>query len=191
MKTQCHVFVAMSLDGYIAREDGQIDWLEQYNAILPRGEDCGYARFYETMDCVVLGRKSFEKVLSFSQWPYSGKRVIVMSRSAYEREQAQAHHVAFTSETPTELVARLENEGVKNVYVDGGELIQSFLRLDLIQSMTTTRIPILLGKGKSLFGTLDSEKKLIHKASKHWPFGFVQDRYEVPPSGASMIQESN
>ena len=63
MKIQCHVFVAISLDGYIAREDGQIDWLEQYNATLPKGEDFGYAHFYQTMDCIVLGRKSFEKVL--------------------------------------------------------------------------------------------------------------------------------
>jgi dihydrofolate reductase len=180
MKIQCHVFIAISLDGYIAREDGQIDWLEQYNATLPKGEDCGYASFYDSMDCIVLGRKSFEKVLSFSQWPYSGKRVIVMSRSANEREQAQTHHVVFTSETPTELVARLENEGLNNVYVDGGELIQSFLRLDLIQSMTTTRIPILLGKGKRLFGDLDSDKKVILKESKSWPFGFVQDHYIIP-----------
>jgi len=177
---QCHVFVAISLDGYIAREDGQIDWLEQYNALLPKGEDCGYASFYESMDCVVLGRKSFEKVLSFSQWPYSGKPVIVMSRSAKEQMLAQPQGVTFSSKTPAELLTRLEDDGFKNVYVDGGELIQSFLQLNLIQSITMTRIPILLGQGKSVFGKLDSDKKLLLKTSRSWSFGFVQDRYDLP-----------
>ncbi|MEY3900751.1 MAG: hypothetical protein RL189_57 [Pseudomonadota bacterium] len=181
MEISCHAFIATSLDGFIARVDGSIDWLEQANLRIPAGEDCGYQSFFNQMDCLVLGRKSFETVIKFPQWPYGDKQVFVMSRSGFRPAAGVSvpATVEFSEQSTTALLTRLESQGTKNVYIDGGSLIQSFLKDDLLTEVTITRIPILLGNGIPLFGNLSKDVHLKLIESRHWTFGFVQDRYLI------------
>lgn len=179
MRARCSVFIAASLDGYIAREDGRIDWLERYNSLLPAGEDCGYGAFMATVDALVMGRNTFEQVLAFPQWPYGGKPVIVLSRNAPAIPAALAATVSASSETPRALVERLSAQGLRRLYIDGGLTIQGFLREDLIDELTVTVIPLLLGAGRPLFGTLPRETRLELLSSRSYDCGFVQSRYRV------------
>lgn len=190
MRIECHVFIATSIDGFIARPNGSIDWLEEYNTLLPPNEDCGYAQFYNATDCLILGRKTFEKVLSFPEWPFQTKPVFVFSKNKTSSNKALPESVHFVTETPKALLERLCNEGFKKAYLDGGELIQSFLRQQLVSTLTITRIPILLGQGRRLFGELNGDIKLQHLQSKTWSFGFVQDLYRVLPFSTSPHRNS-
>lgn len=179
MQIKCHVFIATSLDGFIAREDGGIDWLEEANSLIPPGEDCGYGEFIARMDCLILGRKTFEKVLSFPEWPYATKPVHVLSRSGYQVPTLHQSRASVTNESPEILLQRLDDAGFRHVYIDGGLLIQSFLEAGFVDSLINTRIPVLLGKGSRLFGSLKHDVKLKLQASKSWEFGFVQDHYII------------
>lgn len=181
MKISCHAFIATSLDGFIARVNGSIDWLEQANLQVSAGEDCGYQTFFNQMDLLILGRKTFETVMRFPQWPYGGKRVIVMSRSGFRPEGglSKLSNVEFSDQSLRPLLTGLESQGAKSVYVDGGSLIQSFLNEGLLTEITITRIPVLLGTGISLFGNLSKDVHLNLIESRHWTFGFVQDRYRI------------
>lgn len=184
MKISCHAFIATSLDGFIASVDGSIDWLEQANVRIPTGEDCGYQSFFKRMDCLILGRKTFETVMKFPQWPYGDKRVIVMSRSGISSAASASAigTVEFSDHSLRPLLTRLETQGAKNVYVDGGALIRSFLDEGLLTEITITRIPILIGNGISLFGETSKDVHLKLIESRHWNFGFVQDRYQITAS---------
>ncbi|NBO37565.1 dihydrofolate reductase [bacterium] len=177
MATSCHVFIATSIDGFIARNDGSIDWLEEANSHIPDGQDCGYSNFFSQMDCIIMGRKTFEKVLSFVNWPYGDKKVFVMSRQKFILPHSTPTSVTLTKESPEQLIDRLQSSGIKKAYVDGGQTIQSFLESNLIADLTITRIPIILGEGIPLFGRLSSDINLKLKASRSWSFGFVQDHY--------------
>ena len=179
MAAQLSVFIATSLDGFIAREDGSIDWLEQANAVVPKGEDCGYKAFFDTIDVLVMGRNTFELAQTFPSWPYGDTRVLVTSRSPVKVPDALAKTVTGTSDSPAEIAARLEREGVKRAYVDGGVTIQRFLRDGLIDDLTITRVPVLIGRGLPLFGPLAGDVKLTHVSTKSWDFGFVQSVYHV------------
>lgn len=179
MTTQCAVFIATSLDGFIAREDGSIDWLNDANQTVPPGEDCGYGEFMADVDVLVMGRNTFEQVLTFTPWPYGSTPVVVMSRKGLELPSAVPLSVSVSSEHPAVLIERLNQQGVKKVYLDGGQTIQSFLAEGLVNRITVTTIPVLLGKGKPLFGSLPADVKLQHKNTKAYPFGFVQSEYIV------------
>jgi dihydrofolate reductase len=176
---QCAVFIATSLDGFIAREDGSIDWLNEANQVVPPDEDCGYGQFMADVDVLVMGRNTFEQVLTFTPWPYGSTPVVVMSRKGIELPTSVPSSVSVSSERPVVLIERLSQQGVKKVYLDGGQTIQSFLAEGLVNSITVTTIPVLLGKGKPLFGKLSSDVKLKHKSTKAYPFGFVQSEYLV------------
>lgn len=172
--TTCHVFIATSLDGFIARSDGAIDWLEGWPDV---GHDYGYAAFLSAMDGIIMGRETFQKVLSFEKWPFE-KPVVVMCRSEPPALPADfAGHVRFASGTPVEVVAEVARSGWQRAYVDGGLLIQSFLNLGLIHDLIVTRVPILLGGGRPLFGAVSSDLRLEHKSTDAYPSGFVQSRY--------------
>jgi len=179
MSIQASVFIATSLDGYIAREDGKLDWLDAANADVPEGEDCGYLKFMETVDVLVMGRKTYEQVLSFGMWPYENTPVIVLSRNRIEFHTDPTHNVSCSSESPKALCERLANEGANRIYVDGGITIQRFLSEGLINDITITVIPIILGSGKPLFGNVEKDISLKHIAIKTYDFGFVQSTYEV------------
>ena len=172
-----HVFIATSMDGFIAREDGGIDWLP----LVPEpGEDWGYDRFMDSVDGLVVGRHSFETVLSFGEWPYP-KPAVVMSRTldgSQIREELKGK-LEITDASPEMLMQRLAARGWKRVYVDGGQLIQSFLRAGLISDLIITKVPVLLGKGRPLFGPLEQDIKLSHVETHAYPSGLVQSHYAV------------
>jgi dihydrofolate reductase len=179
MTIKASVFIATSLDGFIARPDGTIDWLNQANAVVPPGEDCGYKAFIETVDVLVMGRNTFEQVLSFVEWPYGTLRVVVLSRRGIAVPETLKPTVSTSAEPPELLSTRLAAEGARHLYVDGGQTIQSFLNAGLLHEITITVIPILLGAGIPLFGPLQSDIALKHVSTHAYPFGFVQSKYSV------------
>ncbi|MBO9998945.1 MAG: dihydrofolate reductase [Cyanobacteria bacterium SID2] len=180
MKPKVSVFIATSLDGYIARPNGDIDWLDAANATVPDGEDCGYDALIRTVDVLVMGRKSYEKVLSFGSWPYGGIPVTVMSRNPIAFPDSLPKTIQHSSEQPQKLYERLAREGVSHVYIDGGNTIQRFLAAGLVDELTITIIPVILGDGIPLFGPIASDLSLTCVGAKAYDFGFVQLRYTVP-----------
>lgn len=173
------VFIATSLDGFIARGDGSIDWLELANSTVPAGEDCGYARFFASVDALVMGRASFELVLGFAEWPYGDKPVYVLSSSLRQLPSGVPRSVSLLDMSPHEVVSVAAQAGHHHLYIDGGRTIQSFLAAGLISELTITVIPVLLGSGISLFGELPRDIPLRLLSAKATPFGFVQSHYAV------------
>jgi len=173
-----HVFIATSLDGFIARPDDSLGWLmAQDNG----GEETGYDAFIAGMDGIVMGRGTFETVLGFGEWPYT-LPVVVLSRAASPElvPPALRTRVSVTGQTPTELFGDLEQRGWRHVYVDGGQVITACLEAGLIQRITLTTAPILIGSGKRLFGTLPHDIPLERRDTAALAPGFVQTTYEVP-----------
>ncbi len=171
------VFIATSLDGFIARPDGDVSWLDEYEP-MGEGEDGGYGELFNEVDTLVMGRGSFEKVLTFD-WPYGTKPIIVMSNSLSEVPEKLKSSVRIDASAPLELLEKLEAEGCRHIYLDGGQVIQSFLREGLVDDMTLTIIPVLLGQGIPLFGHLESDIKLNLLESHSWANGFTQSKYQV------------
>jgi dihydrofolate reductase len=178
MLAKCSVFIATSLDGFIAREDGSIDWLMKANSFAEPGEDCGYKSFMSTVDALIMGRHSYEKVLTFDPWPYEVP-VIVMSSKKIAIPINLQGRVSSTLEAPLDLVSRLTKQGLGHLYIDGGVTIQSFLNQQLIKELTITLIPVLLGRGRSLFGPLGKDIELKLKGTSSYPGNFVQLKYQI------------
>ena len=179
MRAICSAFIATSLDGYIARPDGSIDWLNDVQGVIPDGEDCGYLDFMASIDALVMGRHTFERVLAFDEWPYEALPVYVMSRSLVTIPMALAGSVHSWQGTPSTLVEQLGAQGLRRLYVDGGQTIQGFLRAGLLDEITITVVPLLLGAGRPLFGPLDRDVELTLLYSRAYEFGFVQSTYRV------------
>lgn len=170
------VFVGTSLDGFIARPDGAFDFLPTGG-----GEPHGYAEFMASVDALVIGRKTFETVLAFDTWPYGEKPVVVLS----SRPLASAPPGALVermSGAPADIVSQLAARSVRHIYVDGGITIQRFLQAGLIQRITITRVPVLIGVGIPLFGPLERDVALRHVATHQFAGGLVQSEYEVAVS---------
>lgn len=172
------VFIATSLDGFIARENGDIHWLSEADGNGSE-EDYGYKDFMATVDVLVMGRKTFEKVLTFGEWPYGSKPVVVLSSRPVQVPKKIAQSVESMSCPPAELVSRLAERGAGHLYIDGGKTIQGFLDAGLIQQIIITRIPVLIGSGISLFGPLKHDVKLRHIETRQFTSGFVQSKYVV------------
>lgn len=184
----CSVFIATSLDGFIARPDGNIDWLEAANQRVPLGEDCGYADQMASVDALVMGRATFEKVLGFPDWPYGNTPVYVLSRTLTTLPgHLPTSVVLCNAGSPAEVVALARSRGHERLYVDGGQTIQGFLAAGLIDTLTLTTIPVLLGQGLRLFGPLTQDVALTHLATLAYPFGFVQSRYAVTRASPTAI----
>lgn len=179
MNLQCSVFIATSLDGFIARPNGSIDWLESLNKTVPANEDCGYAHFMDSVDALVMGRRTLETTLTFPQWPYGEKPVLVVSRTLQRLPSHIPAQVELTQATPADITLDASSRGWKRLYIDGGELVQSFLRSGLLTDLTITTVPVLLGSGRRLFGELERDVSVRLKSSVSYPFGFVQSFYEV------------
>ena len=182
MLLQVSVFIAISLDGFIARPDGDIGWLEAAGdaaAELPPDEDFGNAAFMATVDCIVMGRNTFEKVQSFGEWPYEGKRLVVLSTTLEAPPPGYEERIELHAGPITDLLESLAADGCKRIYADGGKTIQSFLREGLIHDLTLTVIPVLLGGGLPLFGDLAGDIPLRLVSSAGFPNGFVQLVYHV------------
>ncbi len=174
-----HVFIAISLDGYIADAQGSVEWLNNLtfeNTNNSQAVEDAFTNFMQCIDAVIMGRKTFETIKSFDTWIYN-KPVIVMSTTLRHLENKFADKVRICHECIDVLLTRLESEGFRNLYVDGGKLIQSFLQKDLIDSMTITKVPVLLGSGIPLFGSLPQMLTFEHEKTKILPGGFVVDTY--------------
>lgn len=176
MKTVCSVFVGVSLDGFIARPDGGLDWLEGDGTTELGDHD--YEAFIGGIDAIVMGRNSFETVMSFATWPYT-KKVIVLSSRALDLTAARTRgaDVELLNASPEELIAALASRGLFNLYVDGGVTVQRFLRAGLIDRIIVTRLPVLIGQGVPLFGALQKDIRLKLVASRTFPGGLVQTEY--------------
>jgi dihydrofolate reductase len=175
--TTGHVFIATSLDGFIARPHGGLDWLIKQRTA---GEDHGFDTMMESVDGLIMGRRTFQDVLCYDDWPYR-KPVVVMSRSLSEAdipEELQGR-VRISELTPERIMQQLDSEGWARAYVDGGALIRSFLRAGLIADMVLTRIPILIGSGRPLFGDLDHDIDLEHVETRDFPSGLVRSTYQI------------
>ena len=168
------VFVGVSVDGFMARPDHDLDWLPEGG-----GEPHGYEEFMAGVDALVIGRKTFKKVLTFDPWPYGSKRVVVLSGQPLKLPSAIGRVVEQMAGSPAEIVARLAASGAANLYVDGGITIQRFLRAGLVDRLIITRVPVLIGEGIPLFSTLPHDVRLHHVATRSFPSGLVQSEYEV------------
>ena len=168
------VFVGTSVDGFIARPNGDFDFLPAGG-----GEPHGYDEFMESVDALVIGRKTFETVLKLAVWPYGDKRVVVLSSRPVDLSTVHGRVVEQMSGPPAKIVSKLAASGAHNLYVDGGITIQRFLRAGLVQRLIITRVPVLIGDGIPLFGTLPHDIRLRHVATRHYPSGLVQSEYHV------------
>lgn len=175
-RPRCAVFIATSLDGFIARRDGGLDWL---SAVERPGEDYGIAEFYASVDAIVMGRKTWETAIGFPEWPYARMRVVVMSRSAHEPRHGETFHAG----PPAALLTALAADGVRRVYVDGGVTVRAFLAAGLVDELTVSILPVLLGEGIPLFGDGVPETRLALRSSRGFDSGLVQLRYELPAAG--------
>jgi dihydrofolate reductase len=179
MKPKCSVYIAASVDGFIAKPGGDIEWLERPEYAAADMKGLRYEEFISTVDAIVMGRHSFEKVLAFTSWPYEGTPVIVLSSKALPIPDHLNSKVRVLAGTPEQIVSQLASEGKKHLYIDGGITIQRFLEAKLIDEITITRIPILLGSGIPLFGSTGGEQRLRLIEAVSSPNGFVQERYAV------------
>ncbi len=168
------VFIGVSVDGFIARRNGAFDFLPSNG-----GEPHGYDEFMATVDVLVIGRKTFETVLSFPEWPYGSKRVVVLSDRALDLSAVRKGSVEQMAGNSADIVATLAAGGARHLYVDGGITIQRFLRANLIQRMTITRVPVPIGEGIPLFGMLEHDIRLRHVATQSYASGLVKTEYEV------------
>ena len=178
MTIKASVFIATSLDGFIARANGDLDWLTGAESSATE-QDYGYQEFMDTVDTIVLGRNTFELVLTFDTWPYGGKKVVVLSSKPSAVPPHLVDSVEWLSLPPQRLVERLAAQGATHLYVDGGKTIQGFLNVGLIDELTITRVPVLIGTGVPLFGPLDCDVRLTHTATQQFENGFVQSKYRI------------
>src|SRR3990167_6569489 len=174
-----HVFIAVSLDGFIARPDGDIDWLLQRD---DPTEDHGYSAFIADKEVIVMGRGSSEKVLTFDTWFYDPPVVVLSAQLANSPvPEALKGKLRFSNLAPRDAMAELARQGVHRVYVDGGRLVQSFLRDGLVADMVITTVPVLIGSGRPLFGALQQDIGLKLVSSRSFPSGLVQSTYRLAP----------
>src|SRR3979490_2483077 len=167
------VFIGTSLDGFIARPNGDFDFLPSGG-----GEPHGYDEFMATVDALVIGRKTYETVLGFDAWPYGKKPPFVLSRRSLAAAPAGAV-VERMSGSPVDIVSQLASRGIRHAYVDGGLTIQRFLQAGLIQRLTITRVPVLIGTGIPLFGAIPRDITLKHIATHQYASGLVKSEYEI------------
>jgi dihydrofolate reductase len=168
------VFVGTSLDGFIARPNGDFDFLPPDG-----GEEHGYNEFIASVDAIVMGRHTYETVLTLGSWPYGKKRVVVLSNRPLDLSVTSGSAIEQMAGAPEQIVSQLAARGIQHIYVDGGITIQRFLRAGLIQRLTITRVPVLIGEGIPLFGSLPHDVHLRHIATRHYPSGLVSSEYHV------------
>ena len=179
-----HVFIGTSLDGYIARTDGSLEWLTEpldlphKTSSEPTHPALVWETFYPTIDTILMGRSTYDSVLGFSEWPFDDKRVIVLT-SRHDLDDPRIDTVNSLEGA----VRRLDEVGAREVYIDGGRTIQAFLGAGLIDKLTVSVAPILLGGGRRLFGDLDGDLRLIVLGTHATDDGLVRTTYEVAVAG--------
>lgn len=174
-RTRNSIFIATSIDGYIADKDGKIDFL--HSIPNPEHDDMGYADFMQRIDAIIMGRNTFETVCGFEiEWPYS-KPVFVLSRSLKEIPSPHHKNAQLVQGELEEVLHKIHAQGYHQLYIDGGQCIQSFFQEDLIDEMIVTQIPVLLGGGIPLFGALPSSLGFRCIESKIFLDQVVQNRF--------------
>jgi dihydrofolate reductase len=166
------VFLGLSVDGRIARPDGDLEWLTS------RGEaagDAGFTPFLESVDSVVMGRKTYEAIASYDDWPYLDRPIHVISTTL----AAEADSRITVHRSPESAVDALQRDGRQRVYVDGGATIRWFLAAKLVDEITLSQVPVLIGEGPSLFGPLGGDVDLEHVRTDVLDGGMVQTTYRV------------
>ena len=183
---KCSVYIATSADGYIATAEGGVDWLHtagKKDADMSENPDMGFATFINSVDCMIMGRKCMEVIASFDipaeQWPYGDIKIYALSNSLTKPPENLAGKVEMYSGDIKTLINKLAEQGLKHAYIDGGATITSFINLKLINEMTITKAPVLLGAGIPLFGKLDASIKLENAESIAFPNDFIQTKYSV------------
>ena len=176
MRPRFSVFIAASLDGFIARADGGIDWLSIHAL---DQEPNGYGEFISSADAIVIGRGTYETALGLGDWPYGDKRVIVLTHAI----RASQHGEEFHAGEAARLLPRLT--GCKRVYVDGGNVISQFFAADLIDDVTVGILPIVLGGGIRLFPGGEGEHRLALERHHIYRSGMVQLEYRVQRAGSA------
>jgi len=189
---KCSVFIAPSVDGYIATMDGGVQWLESVGTPLSEKDkgsalmkhfNNAFPTFIQSVDCMIMGRKLMEVLSSFNltpeQWPYVDTKIIVLSNTLKEAPENLKDKLEMYSGTIPDLMTRLENEGYKHAYIDGGTTITSFLDLELIDEMTLTQAPVLLGSGIPLFGKSSKQIQLEDAKATVFPNNFIEIKYKV------------
>jgi len=180
---QCHVFIACSIDGYIATKEGDISWLDNFNETLqPNDGDMGFSAFLASVDCIIMGRNTFEKIQSFNlspqQWPYGELPIYVLSRSKRNHQDTPIQSLHYYDGTIDALLQHLKQQGHANAYVDGAQTINTFLREKRIDTMCITYIPIILGDGIALFSPHNTTHFAQCTASKRYSQA-VQTSYRL------------
>lgn len=168
------VFIGTSVDGFIARLNGSFDFLLEGG-----GEPHGYNEFFASVDALVIGRKTFEIVVAFPKWPYGDKRVVVLSTQKLDLSKVPARSIEQMEGSPREIVSTLEGRGIRHIYVDGGVTIQRFLGEGLIQRLIIKHVPVLIGDGIPLFGSLPKDVRLEHVQTQHYASGLVKTEYRI------------
>jgi dihydrofolate reductase len=168
------VFCGVSVDGFLARPDHALDFLDAGGQ-----EPHGFEEFYASVDVVVIGRRTFEVVLTFGKWFYGNKPVVVLSSHPVDFSSVKGGVVEQMSGEPSQIVKQLKSHGFKHAYIDGGITIQRFLAAGLIDRLVITRVPILIGAGIALFGPVPRDIGLRHVATRCYSGGLVQSEYEV------------
>jgi len=177
-RPRCSVFVGISLDGFLARPDGTLDWLDDF-----AGEEHGYTAFFASIDTLVMGRGTYDFVAAAlttdGAWPFTGKRCVVMTH----RPLVAGHPAEAYAGEPAALLDQLGREGARHVYVDGGVVIRSFLAAGLIDELTLSVVPKLIGTGLPLFGGVAVEAGLTLVGVQAFKNGLAQLRYRVDRAG--------
>jgi|SRR4051812_38525623 dihydrofolate reductase len=168
------VFCGVSVDEFLARPNHALDFLHTGEQV-PHG----FKQFYDSVDVVVIGRRTFEVVLTFGKWFYGKKPVVVLSSRPIDFSSVKAGVVERMSGEPQKIAAQLKARGFKHAYIDGGITIQRFLAAGVIGRLIITRVPVLIGEGIPLFGPLPRDISLRHVATRCYKGGLVQSEYEV------------
>ena len=182
---KCSVYIATSVDGYIATPDGGVDWLHTAGNLKADmgSEDMGFQSFMDSVDCMIMGRKCMEMISSMNltpeQWPYGDMRIVVLSNTVKEPPENLLGKIEMYSGDIQDLIIKLEICGLKHAYIDGGSTITSFINLKLINEMTITKVPVLLGGGIPLFGKINKSVKLENAKASAFPNEFIQVKYSV------------
>jgi dihydrofolate reductase len=169
------VFCGVSVDGFLARPNGALDFLAAGEK-----EPHGFEAFYESVDVVVIGRKTFEVVLTFGKWFYGKKQVVVLSTHVLDFSSIQDAVVEQMSGEPDEIMKKLRERGFQHAYIDGGVTIQRFLTAGVVRRLVITRVPVLIGEGIPLFGHVPHDINLQHVETRCFGGGLVQSEYQVP-----------